>query len=71
MSIGILYERSETDELGINLLYIPFRKVAIHLTKDRYSVRSKGKNYSKTIEDVKVVLNSTKFHALYVNKKDF
>ena len=66
MSIGILYERSETDELGIkltaeelgiNLLYIPFRKVAIHLTKDRYSVRSKGKNYSKTIEDVKVVLN--------------
>jgi glutathione synthase/RimK-type ligase-like ATP-grasp enzyme len=66
MSIGILYERSETDELGIkltaeelgiNLLYIPFRKVAVRLTKDRYSVRSKGKNYSKTIEDVKVVLN--------------
>jgi len=66
MSIGILYECSETDELGIKLtaeelgiklLYIPFRKVAIHLNKDRYSVRSKGKDYSKVIEDVKVILN--------------
>lgn len=66
MSIGILYECPETDELGIkltaeelgiNVLSIPFRKVAIHLNKDRYSVRSKGKDYSKIIEDVKVVLN--------------
>jgi len=66
MSIGILYERSETDEmgikltaeeLGINLVYIPFRKVAIRLDEDGYSVRSKGKNYSKTLEDVTVVLN--------------
>jgi len=68
MSIGILYERSETDEigikltaeeLGINLTYIPFRKVAIRLDEDGYSVRSKGKDYSKIIEDVKVVLNRT------------
>ncbi len=66
MSIGILYERSETDEmgikltaeeLGINLVYIPFRKVAIRLDEDGYNVRSKGKNYSKVIEEVKVVLN--------------
>lgn len=66
MSVGILYECSETDELGIkltaeelgiNLLYIPFRKVAIHLNKGNYSFRSKGKNYSKAIEDAKVVLN--------------
>jgi glutathione synthase/RimK-type ligase-like ATP-grasp enzyme len=66
MSIGILYECPETDELGIkltaeesgiNLLYIPFRKVAVHLNNDTYSVKSKGKNYSKVIEDVKVVLN--------------
>jgi len=66
MSIGILYERSETDEmgikltaeeLGINLVYIPFRKVAVRLDKDGYSVRSKGKNYSKIIEAVTVVLN--------------
>jgi len=66
MSIGILYERSGTDEmgikltaeeLGINLVYIPFRKVSIRLDKDGHSVKSKGKNYSKVIEDVKVVLN--------------
>jgi len=61
-----LYERSETDdkgikltaeELGINIVYIPFRKVAIHLDENGYSVRSKGKNYSKIIKDVKAVLN--------------
>jgi len=61
-----LYERSETDEmgikltaeeLGINLVYIPFRKVAIRLDKDGYDVRSKGKDYSRVIEDVEVVLN--------------
>ena len=66
MSIGILYERAETDELGIrhtaeefgiDLVYIPFRKIAVRLDKDGYSVRNKEKNYSKTIEEVKVVLN--------------
>jgi len=66
MSIGILYERSGTDEmgikltaeeLGINLVYVPFRKVSIRLDEDGHSVRSKGKNYSKVIEDVNVVLN--------------
>jgi len=68
MSVGILYERSETDEmgikltaeeLGINLLYIPFRKVSIRVDENGYSVRSKGKNYSKGIENVAVVLNRT------------
>ena len=66
MSIGILYERSETDEmgikltareLGINLAYIPFRKVSVSVDKDGYNIRSKGKNYSKVIEDVSVILN--------------
>lgn len=66
MSIGILYERSESDEmgikltaeeLGIDLVYIPFRKVAVRLDEDGYSVRSKGKNYSKILEEVTVVLN--------------
>jgi glutathione synthase/RimK-type ligase-like ATP-grasp enzyme len=66
MSIGILYERSETDEmgikltaneLGINLIYIPFRKVSVRLDGDGYSVRSKGKDYSEIVEDVSVVLN--------------
>ena len=66
MSIGILYERSETDEmgihltakeLGIDLAYIPFRKVSVRLDRDGYSVRSKGKTYSKVIEEVNVILN--------------
>jgi len=66
MGIGILYERSESDEmgikltaeeLGINLVYIPFRKVAVRLDEDGYSIRSKGENYSKIIEDVTVILN--------------
>ena len=66
MNVGILYERSETDELGIkltaeelgiNLIHIPFRKIAICLDKDGYNFRTKGKNYSKVINDVTVVLN--------------
>jgi glutathione synthase/RimK-type ligase-like ATP-grasp enzyme len=66
MGIGILYERSESDEmgikltaeeLGINLVYIPFRKVAVRLDEDGYSIRSKGENYSKIIEHVTVILN--------------
>jgi len=66
MSIAILYERSKTEEmgikltaeeLGINLVYIPFRKISICLDEGRYSVRSKGKSYSKVVKDVNVVLN--------------
>lgn len=66
MSIAILYERSETDELGIkltaremgiNLVYIPFRKVSIRMSNGEYSVRSKGKDYSTLVKDVSVVLN--------------
>ena len=66
MSIAIVYERSETDEmgikltaekLGINLIYIPFRKVAIGFSENGYNFKSTGKNYSKTIAAVDVVLN--------------
>jgi len=68
MSIAILYERSETDEvgikltaeeLGINLAYIPFHKISICVDEGGYSVRSKGKNYSKIIENIAVILNRT------------
>jgi glutathione synthase/RimK-type ligase-like ATP-grasp enzyme len=68
MSIAILYERSETDEmgikltaekLGINLIYIPFRKVSVKLNENGYSVRSIGKNYSQIIKNVSVILNRT------------
>ena len=68
MSIAIVYERSETDEmgikltaekLGIDLIYIPFRKVSVKLAENGYSVRSIGRNYSQIIEDVSVILNRT------------
>ena len=47
MSIGILFESSETDEkgikmtaeqMGIDLVYIPFRKVAVRLGGNGYNI---------------------------------
>jgi glutathione synthase/RimK-type ligase-like ATP-grasp enzyme len=66
MSIALLYERSETDELGIKqtaeqlgikLEYIPFRKIALAFCKDGYSFKTKGKDYTNIIKNVGVVLN--------------
>ena len=66
MSIGITYEAPETDEMGIRLTarekgieltYVPFRKVSASITNDGYSFRTKGKDYSHIIRDIKVVLN--------------
>ncbi|MGF3522505.1 MAG: ATP-grasp domain-containing protein, partial [Candidatus Bathyarchaeia archaeon] len=66
MSIGLLYERSENDEngikltaeqLGIDLTFIPFRKIAITIGQNMLNVASKGKNFTDTFKDVKVVLN--------------
>jgi glutathione synthase/RimK-type ligase-like ATP-grasp enzyme len=66
MSIGILFESSETDEkgikmtaeqMGIDLVYIPFRKVAVRLDGNGYNIRTKARDYTKVLKDVKVVLN--------------
>ena len=66
MSIALLYERSETDELGIKqtaeqldikLEFIPFRKIALAFSKDGYSFKTKGKDYTDMIKNVGVVLN--------------
>ncbi len=66
MSIALLYERSENDEngikltaeqLGVPLTYLPFRKIAIAINKNGYTVKTKGKNYTDTIKDITVVLN--------------
>ena len=66
MSIGILYERSGTDEagikltaeeLGIDIVFIPFRKVAIRLDKNGFNISSSKTNHSEVIKNVKVVLN--------------
>jgi glutathione synthase/RimK-type ligase-like ATP-grasp enzyme len=66
MSIALLYERSENDEngikltaqqLGIDLTFIPFRKIALSIGKDGFSAKTKGKDYTQTFQDTKVVLN--------------
>ena len=66
MSIGILFESSETDEkgikmtaedMGIDLVYIPFRKVAVRFDGNGYKLRTKGKDFTNTLKDIKVVLN--------------
>jgi glutathione synthase/RimK-type ligase-like ATP-grasp enzyme len=66
MSIGILFESSETDEkgikmtaeeMGIDLTYIPFRKVAVRLDGNGYNMKTKAKDYTKVLQDIKVVLN--------------
>jgi glutathione synthase/RimK-type ligase-like ATP-grasp enzyme len=66
MSIALLYERSENDEngikltaqqLGIDLAFIPFRKIALTIGKEGFSAKTKGKDYTKTFQNVKAVLN--------------
>jgi glutathione synthase/RimK-type ligase-like ATP-grasp enzyme len=66
MSIALLYERSEADEmglrltaekLGIDLTFIPFRKIAFSISKNGFSAKTKGKDYSDVIENTAVVLN--------------
>ncbi len=65
-NIAMLYDRSETDELGIRLTaanmgveldYFPFHKIAVAFGPEGFSYRSLGKDYSNKLRDVKVVLN--------------
>jgi glutathione synthase/RimK-type ligase-like ATP-grasp enzyme len=66
MSIALLYERSENDEagikqtaqqLGIDLKFIPFRKIALTISKEGFNVKTKGKDYLETFSQTAVVLN--------------
>jgi glutathione synthase/RimK-type ligase-like ATP-grasp enzyme len=66
MSIALLYERSETDETGlkltahemnIDLTFIPFRKIALTISKKGFTAKTKGKDYTQTFNDIAVVLN--------------
>jgi glutathione synthase/RimK-type ligase-like ATP-grasp enzyme len=66
MSIAILYEHPETDELGIKataqemgveLIHIPFRLVSITVGNDAFRIRSKAKEYTWVLEHVGAVLN--------------
>lgn len=66
MAIGLLYEHAENDEigikltaeeLGVNLTIVPFRKIAVTLSKNGFNFASKGKNFTSTIKDISVILN--------------
>jgi glutathione synthase/RimK-type ligase-like ATP-grasp enzyme len=66
MSIALLYERSETDEMGIKqtaqemgipLAFIPFRKIAFSIHKNGFTAKTKGKDYTNIIKDTAAVLN--------------
>jgi glutathione synthase/RimK-type ligase-like ATP-grasp enzyme len=66
MSIALLYERSENDEagikltaqqLGINLAFIPFRKIALAISKEGFTAKTKGKDYTSILNETAVVLN--------------
>ena len=66
MSIALLYERSENDEngikltaqqLGIDLTFLPFRKIALSISNEGFSAKTKGKDYTSIIKDTAVVLN--------------
>ncbi len=67
-NIAMLYDRSETDELGIRLTaeemgveldYLPFHKVAVGFDTDGFSYRSLGRDYSDRLRDTRVILNRT------------
>lgn len=66
--ISILYDRSETDELGIRLTaeergielgYLPFHKIAVGFGNEGISYMSLGGDYTKTLEETEVVINRT------------
>ena len=66
MSIAILYEQAETDELGIkltakelgvDLVQIPFRKLLVSIGNMGIDIRNRNKTYHDLIESVDVVLN--------------
>jgi len=66
LSVAITYEYAETDEIGIkhtaaemgiDLVYVPFRKISAALSEEGYGFRSMGRNYIQTIEDIAVILN--------------
>ncbi|MCW4008363.1 MAG: hypothetical protein NWF09_06750 [Candidatus Bathyarchaeota archaeon] len=66
MSIALLYERSETDEMGIKLtaqdlgidvVFLPFRKIALTIGKTGFTAKTKGKDYTNAVKSAAVVLN--------------
>jgi glutathione synthase/RimK-type ligase-like ATP-grasp enzyme len=61
-----MYEHADTDEMGIkltaeemgiNLVYIPFRKVSVSISNQGYHFKTKYRNLEKKLESVNAVLN--------------
>ncbi len=61
-----MYEYAETDEMGIrltaeemgiDLVYIPFRKVSISIHNNGFNFKTKGRNFVKSLENINAVLN--------------
>ena len=66
--IALAYERSETDELGIRLTasemgvelgYIPFHKVAVTMSESGVQLRNASRNLVDDLQRVGVILNRT------------
>jgi glutathione synthase/RimK-type ligase-like ATP-grasp enzyme len=64
--ISILYDQSETDELGIRLTaremgvelgYIPFYKSAYTFDNIDYNIRTVGRDYTTELKNTRVILN--------------
>jgi glutathione synthase/RimK-type ligase-like ATP-grasp enzyme len=64
----MVYDRSETDEMGINLTaeemglqidYLPFHKISVAFDRKGFSYTSVGKDFTKELENIRVVLNRT------------
>ncbi len=68
MSIAILYEYPETDEMGIrqtakdmgiDLTYIPFRKISVAIGNGSFGFSSPNKDFKDIVGNVNSVLNRT------------
>jgi len=68
LSIAILYEYPETDEMGIrqtaremgiDLTYIPFRKVSVLIGNGSFGFNSPNKDFRELVEEVNSILNRT------------
>ena len=69
MSIAIMYEHADTDEMGIkltaeemgiNLVYIPFRKVSVSISNQGYHFKTKYRNLEKKLESPILRLNKNR-----------
>ncbi len=66
--IAIVYDRSETDEMGIrytaeeegiDLGFIPFHKISVGVSKTGFNYESLGHNFNEVLGNSKIILNRT------------